>query len=370
MNRVAAVDSLAAVVEAGRSAMAPARSADLVHGVPVYDVVPSSDDRASFAAEWVDVLMRGAGIVVLREAFVDHEVIDRVTATFFDIIDEQRVTGRTAGDHFAAPGTNDRVWNALQKLAERDPKAFVDYYSNPVLAWISEAWLGPGYQMTSQVNVVNPGGAAQSPHCDFHLGFMTDEQAAMYPAHAHALSPALTLQGAVAHCDMPVETGPTLYLPHSQKYSAVYRAWRDPEVVRYFDEHHVQLPLRKGDAVFFNPSVLHAAGTNRTTDARRVANLLQVSSAFGRTMESIDRVAMCSAVYPALAELADPEARDRALAACAEGYAFPTNLDLDQPIDGLAPLAQAEIVRRALGEGWDDTRLRAELSEHASRRRP
>ena len=30
----------------------------------------------------------------------------------------------------------------------------------------------------------------------------------------------LTLQGAVAHCDMPVESGPTMLLPHSHKYIA------------------------------------------------------------------------------------------------------------------------------------------------------
>ena len=40
-----------------------------------------------------------------------------------------------------------------------------------------------------------------------------DERAADYPAHVHRFSPMLTLQGAVAHCDMPVATGPTMYLP-------------------------------------------------------------------------------------------------------------------------------------------------------------
>ena len=44
-----------------------------------------------------------------------------------------------------------------------------------------------------------------------------DEHLASYPAHLHRTSPVLTLQGAVAHCDMPVESGPTMYLPHSQK---------------------------------------------------------------------------------------------------------------------------------------------------------
>ena len=41
----------------------------------------------------------------------------------------------------------------------------------------------------------------------------------------------------------------------------------------------MQLPLAKGDAVFFNPALFHDAGTNRTADVRRTAHLLHVSSA-------------------------------------------------------------------------------------------
>ena len=48
----------------------------------------------------------------------------------------------------------------------------------------------------------------------------------------------------------------------------------------------MQLPLAKGDAAFFNPALFHGAGTNRSADVRRMANLLQVSSAFGRAMET------------------------------------------------------------------------------------
>ena len=33
--------------------------------------------------------------------------------------------------------------------------AFAAYYGNDAIALVSEAWLGPGYQLTSQVNVVN-----------------------------------------------------------------------------------------------------------------------------------------------------------------------------------------------------------------------
>jgi len=35
---------------------------------------------------------------------------------------------------------------------------------------VSRAWLGPNYQISSQVNVVKPGGEAQSAHRDYHLG--------------------------------------------------------------------------------------------------------------------------------------------------------------------------------------------------------
>jgi ectoine hydroxylase-related dioxygenase (phytanoyl-CoA dioxygenase family) len=233
-------------------------------------------------------------------------------------------------------------------------------------------WLGPGYQVTSQVNAVNPGGAAQTAHRDYHLGFQSDTQAARFPRHAHRLSPVLTLQGAVAHSDMPAETGPTMYLPHSQKYLPGYLAWRRPEFREYFEANHVQLPLRRGDAVFFNPALFHAAGANRTTDRNRMANLLQVSSAFGRAMEAVDRSRMSAALFPALRAMLDagaaPAAIANVIAACAEGYPFPTNLDLDQPTDGLAPPAQAEILGQAVTEGWARPRLESALAAWSARR--
>ncbi|MFI2629354.1 phytanoyl-CoA dioxygenase family protein [Streptomyces collinus] len=339
--------------------------------VLVYDCGLLEGDRV-VQAELVRALADGPGIVVFRGAFPDPRVVDRATDVFEALIAEQRASGAAAGDHFAKPGANERVWNALEKAALYDAEAFADYYANEILALVATAWLGPGYQVTSQLNVVNPGGAAQSAHRDYHLGFLTNEVAAAYPAHVHRLSPVLTLQGAVAHCDMPVESGPTMYLPHSQKYAPGYLAWRLPEFRAYFEAHQVQLPLAKGDAVFFNPALFHAAGTNRSADIRRMANLLQVSSPFGRAMETVDREAVSNAVYPALlkrkAEGADQAWLDHVVAASAEGYPFPTNLDSDPPVDGLAPPSQADLMRRALREEWTPEALRAELRAGAERR--
>src|SRR3954469_9410109 len=343
----------------------------LVYGPRLHHHIATPEGRRDLQAEVARALMDGPGIVVFAGAFPDTAAVARAPAAFEAVIAEQKAAGVVGGDHFAQPGANDRVWGALDKFAVRDPEAFAAYYGNDVIALMSEAWLGRGYQATSQVNVVNPGGTAQVAHRDYHLGFMSEEQSLAYPGHVHRLSPVLTLQGAVAHCDMPVLTGPTMYLPHSQKYAPGYVAFHQPEFTAYFDEHFVQLPLRKGDAAFFNPALFHGAGTNRSADVRRMANLLQVSSAFGRAMETVDRTAMCRALYPTLLELrargTDKRTLRNAVAASAEGYAFPTNLDRDQPIGGLAPETQAELVWRALQEEWTPEALDAELTAQAER---
>ena len=313
-------------------------------------------------AEWGKALLHGPGVVVLKRAVDDLELLEQVNAVFQELIAEQHASGQAGGDHFARAGANDRIWNAQQKLCLRAPNAFARYYGNPILAWICQAWLGPAYQVTAQVNVVNPGGAAQAPHRDYHLGFQSATACAAYPAHVHQMSACLTLQGAVAHCDMPLESGPTLYLPYSQRYQAGYLAWQQPAFRAYFQQHHVQLPLSKGDAVFFNPALFHAAGHNRSTTIRRMANLLQVSSPFGRAMETLDRKQMSATLYPALQALYAQGALTAkqmhyAVASCAEGYAFPSNLDRDQPIDGMAPPSQQDIMLQPLAGQWPVARL-------------
>ncbi len=346
-------------------------------GVLVYDAADlrrslGSSPTASetIGAELRRALSVGPGVLRIAGAF-DPGVVDRVSDAFRTMIDDQRRAGIAAGDHFAKPGDNDRVWNALEKLAIADPDAFVDYYGNDLLALGAVAWLGPGYQVTSQVNVVNPGGAAQQPHRDYHLGFLTDEVAEQYPAHVHRFSPQLTLQGVVAHIDMPAATGPTLVLPYSHQYDRGYLAWRRPEFIEYFADHKVQPELDKGDLVYLNPAVFHAGGQNRTPDVRRMANLLQISSALGRAMENVDRYRMTRAIYPTLRRrwrTGDRAASLNALAACAEGYAFPTNLDFDQPIGRLTPQSAAEVAIECLDGDDDLDALASALFTHAERR--
>lgn len=347
----------------------------ITSNVPVYDMarlrpVLAGEARRDLMTEWIWALKEGPGVIVLKNSFHDLAVIDRATAVFDEIIAREAASGGAKGDHFAAAGKNSRIWNALQKQCFANPEAFVAYHGNSTIDAVCEAWLGAGYQMTTQVNVVRPGGATQTAHRDYHLGFMSRDRAAAFPAHIHDVSPVLTLQGAIAHCDMPVESGPTQLLPFSQSYGPGYLAYHIPAFAALFAERSVQVPLDKGDVMFFSPALFHAAGENRTTDVHRMANLMQASSPMGRAMENVNRAEMCKRIYPVVQGLSgrDPVDLHAAIAATAEGYAFPTNLDTDLPKGGLAPETMAEIFVRCLKEGVSDTGLAGELDKLEERR--
>ena len=332
---------------------------EIKKNIPIYDIeelqnIFQNDAlKNDLMAEWAWVFRESSGVIVLRNAYRDTSAIDEATQLYEGIIADEKLKSGGGADHFAAAGANDRIWNSLQKLCESSPDVFLRYFANESIQAACEAWLGPNYQMTAQVNLVHPGGDAQQAHRDYHLGFQTAEVSALYPSLVHKLSPALTLQGAIAHCDMPIESGPTKLLPFSQTYLPGYAAWRREDFRAMFEDRYVQLPLSKGDALFFSPAVFHGAGSNVSSNIHRMANLLQVSSAFGRAMETIDRAKMCVLTYPIAGKYFEDQTLSiseikAAIAATAEGYSFPTNLDNDPPVGGLAPETQQGLFLRAL----------------------
>jgi len=163
-------------------------------------------------------------------------------------------------------------------------------------------------------------------------------------------------------------------LPFSHQYPLGYMAWRDSKFIEYFQKHAVQLALKKGDAVFFSPALFHAAGTNfKSSD--RIANLLQASSAFGKTMESVDRTKMTKLIYQVLLDRKkyhqiSPDETKAVWASVLDGYAFPTNLDLDSPMEGLVIEDLWTLMERALTEEWPFDRFNKCLNDAAIRRNP
>jgi ectoine hydroxylase-related dioxygenase (phytanoyl-CoA dioxygenase family) len=170
----------------------------------VMAAVATPEGRRAVLAEICEAFGEGPGVAVFKHAYEDTGIIDRASTIFDQIIADQHRSSTGGGDHFAKPGANDRIWNSLEKHCLADPANFAEYYGNAIVALTSEAWLGPSYQMTAQVNRVNPGGAAQSAHRDYHLGFQSSGVIEQFPAHVHRLSPVLTLQGAVAHSDATI----------------------------------------------------------------------------------------------------------------------------------------------------------------------
>jgi ectoine hydroxylase-related dioxygenase (phytanoyl-CoA dioxygenase family) len=296
--------------------------------------------------------------------YPDPSLLDHVSTVFDSIIAKEKQSSK--GDHFAAGGSNDRIWNSFSKHGLSDPQSFTQYYDNKWLARICSTWLGPAYRITAQVNVVNPGGIAQVCHRDYHLGFQTAEECAKFPAAMQVASQLLTLQGAVAHTDMPLASGPTRFLPFSQMCEEGFMAYRLPEFVEYFNDHYVSLLLEKGDGVFFNPALFHAAGANETEDFRRIANLLQISSAFGKTMESVDSVTLVEKCWEDLRKKAQVDGIGKevlnVVRAVGEGYPFPTNLDNRPPAPGgMAPESEQDVIVRGLREAWDSEKICREL---------
>ncbi|PMD16358.1 phytanoyl-CoA dioxygenase family protein [Hyaloscypha hepaticicola] len=336
-------------------------SSDVSSNVPIYDLsqLDSSDEEllVHLQAEWHHILLSGPGVLILKNMFPDKKLIDKVNSVYQRIIESEKQESQK-GDHFAGGLTNDRIWNSFSKHCLSAPYSFVEYYSNPWLALICEAWLGPAYRITSQVNIVKPGGAAQVSHRDYHLGFQTAEACAKFPIATQIASQLLTLQGAVAHSDMPVESGPTRLLPFSQRFEEGFMAYRLPRFTDFFLGSYVSLPLEMGDGLFFNPALFHAAGENVTRDVQRVANLLQVSSAFGKPMESIDTFPLIERTWDILREVFEREGESGGVrafvAAVAEGYPFPTNLDRRPPAPGgMAPESEQQLLMRGLKERWD-----------------
>lgn len=97
-----------AEIESSRTAVATPYATSTELGVPLYKVseldLKDSDSRQSLQSEWAQVLMHGAGVVVLTGAYSDTSVVDACTEVFEQIIADQHAQGDAMGDHFAAGG--------------------------------------------------------------------------------------------------------------------------------------------------------------------------------------------------------------------------------------------------------------------------
>ena len=345
-------------------------SDSISNNVVIYDAkdfrsfVGNIEQEIKLKTEMHHVLESGPGVFVVRNLY-NEDVIDESNAIFEKIVKNE---SNSSNDHFAA-GTNTRIWNSFQKVAMENQEAFINYYSNDLVKIIAESWCGPNSQMTAQVNIVRPGGEMQKPHRDYHLGFQENEVVEKFPISIHRLSNYLTLQGGVAHTDMPLESGPTVVLPYSQQYDLGYLTWRDTKFADFFNKYSVQNSMSKGDGIFFNPAIFHAAGANTTNNFHRIGNLLQISSAFGKTMEHIDYIKIITHIYPSLLDhiknkTLSERLIENVLICATDGYAFPTNLDSDKNSDSkLQGMSMFDLTKQSLLDSLSPEKFKLKLLE-------
>ena len=143
----------------------------LIYGEKLGAAIGSESGRRAVQTELIRALTDGPGIVVFKQAFGDLSIIDRATEAFFARSPPRRPLASPVETISRSPERTTGSGVRWTSWPSRTPR-FRRYYANDILALICESWLGPDYQVTSQVNVVNPGGQAQTAHRDYHLGFM------------------------------------------------------------------------------------------------------------------------------------------------------------------------------------------------------
>src|SRR4029453_16393861 len=105
------------------------RRVPIYDGEALYDTPRDPTRRRDLIGEFAWVLGQGPGVLAVQRGLTEANRLSEATDIFNEIIAEQTAAGRGGGDHFAKPGSNDRVWNSHEKLAERAPDVFAAYYS-------------------------------------------------------------------------------------------------------------------------------------------------------------------------------------------------------------------------------------------------
>ena len=173
----------------------------------------------------------------------------------------QRVEGGGAGDHFAPFGVNERV---LERAGEArgDRARGVRRLLRQRRHRRRSRPRGSGRTTRSprRSTSSNPAARRRAATATTTWASCTPRRSRAFPEHVQQLSPVLTLQGAVAHSDMPLESGPTMYLPHSQKYVPGYIAMNRPDFQEYFERAPHAAAVATGGCRVLQPGGLPRRG--------------------------------------------------------------------------------------------------------------
>ena len=336
------------------------------------------DDPArgrALQAEWVAAMLDGPGMVVFKRAFEDHHRRrpgDRRVRR-----DDRRRSGPRAvppATTSRKPGANDRVWNALEKLALRAPGG-VRRRTTPTTSsrWSAKAWLGPATRSPRRSTSSTRVARRRIPHRDYHLGFLTDEVAEQYPAHVHR---------AVAGADPAGRGGPLRHADRERADDATCPTRSGTARLPRLAAARVHGVLRRAPraaaAAQGRRGVLQSGAVPRrrvepsrptSADGQPAAGLLRVRPGDGGRRPPRDGAA------PSIRRCCGRAPR-RAPSALATASPQPPRATRSRPTStsisrsaGWLRLSQADLVRDALAANVSPAELADQLDRHAGRRR-
>ena len=289
--------------------------------------------------EIVNILKDREGFFIVKDAF-DPKLIDSNRESYYEILSKEK------WDHSRVKGTGKRIWRSLEKLALMDPHGWIYFYCNSALDHVFEAWLGPLYQLTAQINIINQDHKNLPVHFDYHFGMLRKDLQNKFPDTQKYMNQFMTLQAIVPHSNMNFENGGTRIYSGSQKSFVENFNLTEKEVESLFCKNAICPNLNIGDVLFLNSSLLHAGGVNKTSEDR-IALLIQASSAFGIPMEQNDYNLIHDVIFENVCELYKEgklafEDGIRAIRNSSSSYLFPVNFDEISPRHGILPFTQTE----------------------------
>ena len=187
-------------------------------------------------AEWVEALTDGPGVVSIRGAFATPGAIDAANAALLG--DHRRGAAEaTSAAAIISPSPAPMTASGTRSKSSACATRTSSPHTTPTRSSRSCRRPGSARAIRSPRSSTSSTPAARPSPCTATIIWVSNRLAEIerFPVHVHRLSPVLTLQGAVAHCDMPLESGPTLYLPYLAKLPARLLRLARPEFKDYFN---------------------------------------------------------------------------------------------------------------------------------------
>lgn len=218
--------------------------------------------------EFVSELLLGCGFVKIKNFFNDI-IINKVSESI-DYLSSKK-------GHAFEPRAI-RLWNFYSDLSQYDIKTWIDYFGDKNLYNLLSLWMGAYLRYSAQVNILKKGYLGHWIHQDYPVGlYSKDFVKKLSPVQYQSIQH-FSLQVLIAHDEMTPSNGALKVLPASQLWSqAQIINFSSNSFTEFFNTECHEICMSPGDALFYNPHLIHCTGDLNDGEQRRAALILATS---------------------------------------------------------------------------------------------